>query len=48
MLVGGVVGGFEEVLVEIVNSYEVGFKGDFFGDILSFELVVYYYVYKNF
>ncbi len=40
--------GFQEIPAEIVDSYEVGAKGLFFGGRLQAEGSVYYYDYENF
>jgi outer membrane receptor protein involved in Fe transport len=45
---GGVSGGFSVIPAEIVDSYEIGTKGAYFDNLLSFDAAIYYFDYENF
>ncbi len=47
-VVGDIIGEFTVVPAETVNSYEVGLKGDFLDDRVTFQAAAYYYGYSNF
>lgn len=47
-VIGDVVGSFEVVPAETVDSFEVGLKGRFIDQRLTLQTAVYYYKYKNF
>ena len=47
-VVGDTIGGFVIVPEETVNSFEIGLKGNFFDNQLTFQGAAYYYDYQNF
>jgi outer membrane receptor protein involved in Fe transport len=45
---GGIAGGFTVIPSEVVDSYELGTKGSYFGNLLSLDVALYYFDYQNF